>query len=147
MWDKRKPKILIVEDDKNNHQLFHDAYEQVGFEVIICISAERPFVEEVVEQAPDIISMDLMIGKEGVVVERDGFDALKLLKEDNRTRNIPVIIVSNFTNEEKLHKASALGAIDYFNLQGQSITQMAKRFKEYVDAPKKYKPSHPMFRS
>lgn len=142
---KDKPKILIVEDDKHNHPLFRDAYEQAGFEVVIFNLAEGAFVDEVAAVMPDIIHMDLMIGMSGVEVERDGFDALELLKADERTKAIPVIVCSNFTSEEKLAKAYTLGAKDYYNLQGLSITQIAKRFREYVDDPKHYRPSNPYF--
>ena len=95
---------------------------------------------------PDVVSMDLMIGKPGVEFERDGFDAINLLKGDNRTRDIPIFVASNFGSEDKIAEAEALGAIDFYNLQGQPITQIASRLMEYVTDPKNYKPSHPMFR-
>lgn len=144
--NKQKPKILIVEDDTHNHELFREAYENEGFEVLIADTADGNFVEAVLGFMPDIISMDLMIGKKNVVVERDGFQAIDLLKEHNRARQIPIIVVSNFFEESKVKLAEAQGVIDYYNLQGQSITSVAKRFKEYIDDPKKYRPSHPLFR-
>lgn len=140
------PKILIVEDDLNNHPLFKEAFEAVGFEVWISQSAEGDFTTAVADFKPDLISMDLMIGRADAPNMRDGFEAIELLKADDRTKNIPIIVLSNFSGDDKIQRARSLGVVDYYNLQGQSITQVAKRFFEYVKKPRKYKPSHPLFR-
>lgn len=140
------PKILVVEDDANNHPLFESVFSEVGFTVKICSSAEDDFIETVAAFAPDIISMDLMIGSQYREISRDGFQAIALLKTDERTKAIPVMVASNFFQETKVKFARSLGVIDYFNLQGQPLIKMAKRFREYVDDKKHYQPSHPAFR-
>ncbi len=146
MWGTKKPKILIVEDEPANHPLFRKAYEDAGFEVVLTDTAEDDFVSAVAAAAPDVISMDLMIGKPGVEVRRDGFDAISLLKAHPTTKHIPIIVASNFSGEAKLIAAKELGVIDYYNLQGQPITQIARRLKEFVDDKDGYHPSHPLFR-
>ncbi len=146
MWGTKKPKILIVEDEPANHPLFRRAYEDAGFEVVLSDTAEDDFVAAVAAIAPDVISMDLMIGKPGVVVKRDGFDAISLLRAHPTTKHIPIIVASNFSGDEKLIAAKELGVVDYYNLQGQPITHIARRLKEFVDDPRAYHPSHPLFR-
>ena len=144
-FQKESPKVLIVEDDQHNHALFRDAFQEKGFEVIICGTADGDFIAEVVSFGPDIISMDLMIGRADRVVERDGFEAIELLKGDERTKDIPIMVVSNFFQDEKVERAKLLGVLDYFNVQGQTITNIATRFKEFIENPKEYQPSHPSF--
>jgi len=146
MWGNKQPKVLIVEDDATNHPLFTDAFEAAGFKVLIVDHAEEGFVDEVASYEPDVISMDLMIAKTGVENPRDGFYAIDLLKIDDRTKHIPIIVVSNFFEEKKVQFAKEVGAVDYYNLQGQTISKLAEHFKEFVANPKKYKPSHPIFR-
>ena len=102
---KHKPKILIVEDDLNMHPLYTKAFEESGFEVVIFQTADGFFPEDVYNQKPDIISMDLMIGKEGEETERDGFDAIEVLKSDSRTYEIPIIVLSNFYEENRVRRA------------------------------------------
>ena len=143
---QRKPTILIIEDQLNNHQLFIDAFEQAGLEATIRQTADGNFAGEVADLQPDVISMDLMIAKIGKEAERDGFEAIDLLKSDPRTSNIPIIVLTNFFEERNVEKAKELGALDYINLQGLSLPQIAKQFKQYVDSPKHYQPSHPIFR-
>lgn len=145
-WFGGKPKILIVEDQQNNHPLFRDAFTAAGFdEVLICQTAEDDFVGEVVAFEPSVISMDLMIGSENREVKRDGFAAIELLKADERTKDVPIIVLTSFFDDAKVQKAKELGAIDFINLQGQSLPNIAAQFKSYVDDPKHYKPSHSMF--
>ncbi len=142
MWMSRnkQPKILIVEDDVNNHPVYRDAFTNAGFVVMISDTADGDFVSSVTGFAPDLISMDLMIGKHGQPAERDGFDAITLLKQDERTANIPIIILTNFFQEANLSRAHELGVVDYVTIQGQTITQIAKRFRQYADNPKRYMP-------
>lgn len=145
MFKDKTPKILIIEDDGNNHPLYRKAFEEAGFEVLISDNADGNFADGVVALAPDIISMDLMIGKAGKAAERDGFEAIEALKSDERTKEIPIMVASNFFQEEKIARARELGVNDYFNLQGHALSEIAGRFMEYVAEPKKYSPSHPTF--
>lgn len=144
---KHTPKILIVEDNINNHLLYRDAFEKAGFNVVFTQNADGSFATAVHQLAPDIISMDLMIGKNGAVVERDGFGAIELLKADPRTRNIPIIVLTNFSAEDKAEHAKELGAIDFISLAGQTITKIPEHFLRCVTQGKHYKASHALFRN
>ena len=143
---KHNPKILIVEDNKSNHQLYRDVFEQNGFEVTIRENADGAFVDEVDALRPDIISMDLMMGKDGTATERDGFQAIEVLKFDSRTKKIPVIVLTNFSEETKIQQAKELGAVDFISVPGQTIQKIPEHFMRYLENPKRYKSSHPIFR-
>ena len=147
MWGKdKKPKILMVEDDLNNHDLFRKAFEESGFEVMICQTADGFFIHEVSQFQPDIISMDLMIGKDGKAAKKDGFEAIEELKYDQRTSKIPIMVLSNFFQDNQIKRSKILGAVDFINVQGQTLQKTAALFLLYLDNPRKYKPSHPFFR-
>lgn len=142
-----KKKIFMVEDELNNHQLYRDIFGTSGFEVVIRKSADGNFVNEVADYQPDIISMDLMIGKEDKVPERDGFEAIALLKTDPRTKAIPVIVLSNFFQDEKVQRAKELGAVDFLNIQGQTVSKIPEHYTRCVADPQNYRSSHPAFRT
>ncbi len=146
MGQTKQPKILIVEDNVHNHDLYKDAFERVGFEVVITPNADGYFIDMVNELRPDIISMDLMIGNSGSVAEREGLEAIELLKGDLRTHEIPIIVLSNFFEEGKVRKAKELGAVDYINLGGHSMAKIPEYYKVYLDDPKHYKPVHPLMK-
>jgi CheY-like chemotaxis protein len=145
MFEKNAPKILIVEDNASNHSLFTTAFEAGGFSVTITPYVDEKFIDDVVGIEPDIISMDIMMAAPGIELVHDGLSAIALLKADERTRNIPIMILSNFFEESKVERAKREGADDYINLQGHSITSIPKIFKRYLDNPKKYRPVHPIF--
>lgn len=147
MYMRRQPRILIVEDDPNNHPLYREVFERAGFHVLVSDNADGDFTNAVTTYAPDIISMDLMMGKQGVATLRDGFAAIELLKSTAATKNIPVIVVTNFFEEEKVRRAKALGAVDFINVPGQTILRLPEPFQKYLDHPRRYIPVHPLFRA
>jgi len=139
-------KILMVEDNRNNHLLYRKAFEDGGFEVMICEDADGDFVGRVLDFKPDIISMDIMIGQSDRLAERDGFAAIELLKSDKRTADLPIIVLTNFFNDEKINRAKELGAIDYINVPGQTLKELPKHFHDYIDNPRQFVPIQPAFR-
>jgi CheY-like chemotaxis protein len=146
MFEKHPPKILMVEDNVSNYQLFTTAFEAAGFSVTICPYVDTTFVDDVAGIQPDIISMDIMIPGVGIELPYEGLSAIGLLKADARTRDIPVIVLTTFFEETKVERAKQEGAVDFINLQGQSITTIPKIFKRYLKDPKHYLPNHPLFR-
>jgi CheY-like chemotaxis protein len=146
MKPKPKPKILIIEDNKYNHDLYREVFERAGFEVVIHENADGFFPETVNEIKPDIISMDLMMGKDGVATERDGFESIEMLKSDLRTHDIPVIVLTSFFEESKVLRAKKLGAVDFISFAGQTPSKIPDHYLRYLKDPKHYKPSHPLFK-
>lgn len=141
-----KPRILIVEDDPYTLDLYKESFTKAGFDVIPTGDADGYFLEMVIEQNPDIISMDIMIGKDGKPGERNGLEALKLLKGDLRTYEIPVMILSHFFEEEKVNEAKALGAVDYLNAAAYTPSNIPEHYLNYLKHKKRYRPTHPTFR-
>lgn len=145
MFRKKVPKILIVEDSVNNHELFTTAFEAGGFSVTITPYVDETFIQDVVGIKPDIISMDIMMAAPGIELEHDGLSATELLKSNEETKHIPVIILTNFFEETKVQRAKRAGAVDFINLQGHSISTIPRIFKRYLENPKHYNPIHPEF--
>jgi CheY-like chemotaxis protein len=146
MFGKQQPKIFIVEDNDNNHPLFSNVFAAAGFQVAITPYVDERFIEDVVAIKPDIISMDIMLASPHGEFVKDGLSAIALLKSDERTQDIPVMVLTNFFEETKVERAKQAGAVDFINLQGHSISTIPKIFKHYLDKPKDYVPVHPFFR-
>ncbi len=144
--EKNKPKILIIEDNKHNHQLYRDVFEQAGFDVVIGDNADGLLPEAVSALAPSIISMDLMLAKGGVAAERDGFDAIEKLKTNPQTKHIPIIVLTNFSEESKVWRARELGAADFITVAGVPIQKIPQYYLKCLNEGEKYKPTHPIFR-
>jgi CheY-like chemotaxis protein len=81
------PLVLVVDDEPDVRSLMRDVLQASGFRVI-----EAGRVLEGVELArqrhPDVITMDLMLP------DLDGFEAIRLLREQPETRDTPVVVLS-----------------------------------------------------
>lgn len=99
-------KVLIVEDDEFLRSLTAKRLEKDGYEVAIAVDGESAN-GIAVENKPDLILLDLLLP--GV----DGFEVLKKLREDEVTKNTPVIVFSNLGQREDIEKAKGLGANDF----------------------------------
>ena len=80
-------KILAVDDEKHILRLVQINLEKAGYEVVTG-SNGREALEKVRSEKPELIVMDVMMP------EMDGFEALKQLKADPETADIPVIMLT-----------------------------------------------------
>ena len=100
------PTVLLIDDSEFVHRLL-DA--RLRSESIILKSAEdgKRGIEMAIEQLPALILLDLDMPV------MDGFETLRLLKEETRTRDIPVIVLSGMNSSQDKVAAFDLGAIDF----------------------------------
>jgi DNA-binding response OmpR family regulator len=100
------PKILIVDDDVAITELMKTLVTMEGYEPItVNNSMEAMDIAKSVE--PDLITLDLMMP--GL----SGFELCKLLREDPRFNDTPIVIVSAKDDPESKDKALKAGAKDY----------------------------------
>lgn len=123
----RKYKIMYFEDDASHSGLYGTKLKIEGFEVTVYESPTSDPVGAVIKERPDLIMMDL------IMPVMDGFDAIKLLKQDERTKNIPIIILSNLGQRDEVEKGLALGAADYFVKVHYTPNDLIEKIKYHLD--------------
>ena len=101
------PKILIVDDEESIRRVLSRLLRNEGYEVIEAING-REGVEYANRENPDVIIMDLQMP------ELDGIAACKKLKEAEKTRNIPVLVITTVTGQGKMDAINA-GVDDFVN--------------------------------
>ena len=99
-------KILIIDDEKDIIEVFKIALTQGGFEVEIAGDA-RDGLTSAKEQNFDLFILDQMLP------DLSGNEILRILKNDEKTKNIPVTMLSNFGHDDLIKGALNEGAIDY----------------------------------
>ncbi len=97
-----KKKILLVEDDKFLIRTYGFKLEDSGYEILRLEDGIKVF-SLAKEKSPDLIILDI------IMPNKNGFDALRELKADKDTKNIPVIIVSNLSQQKDIDEGMALG--------------------------------------
>ena len=82
--------ILIVDDNENNRKLARDVLEFAGFSTVEATGGVEA-VALTLEHRPDLVLMDIRMP------DLTGTEALKLLREDSRTAEIPIVALTSST--------------------------------------------------
>jgi Response regulators consisting of a CheY-like receiver domain and a winged-helix DNA-binding domain len=98
--------ILIVEDEEEIQELLHYNLSKDGFRSVSVLSGEDA-IKKVRAEHYDCILLDLMLPG------MDGLDVCRALKKDEKTRSIPVIMLTAKGEEPDIVTGLELGADDY----------------------------------
>jgi DNA-binding response OmpR family regulator len=118
-------KILIIEDDRYISKMYQLKLSLDGFDVQLAENG-RQGVEKVKDFHPDIILLDILMP------ELDGFEVLKMVKGDEDTKNIPVLIMSNLGQEDHIEKGMSLGALGYIVKSQYTPSRVVEKIKEVL---------------
>jgi len=87
MTEPKRPLVLVVEDYQDAREMYAAYLQFAGFRVAEATNGLEA-IEQSLELRPDIILMDLALPKV------DGWEATRRLKEDERTRHIPIVALT-----------------------------------------------------
>jgi putative two-component system response regulator len=104
--DNSQVTVLIVDDTPQNLSVLGELL-QPFYRVRAANSGERALAIARSESHPDIILLDVMMP------EIDGYEVIRQLKQDEATRDIPVIFITALTDSTDEQRGLALGAVDY----------------------------------
>lgn len=98
--------IYIVEDDVNIREIEGYALKNSGFDVK-CFEHSSEFYKALKKEVPELILLDIMLPNE------DGLTILEKLRNDKKTKYVPIMMVTAKTTEMDKVKGLDLGADDY----------------------------------
>ncbi len=119
--------ILVVDDQTNVRNILEFNLKRRGFDILAAQDGLAAITFALNNQ-PDLILLDIMMP--GI----DGFQVMEKLKGDERTANIPILIVSAKGTEEDILRAMKLGAKDYIVKPFNLDQLMQKTFKLLKDS-------------
>ncbi len=99
-------KILLIEDDPFLLSMYSSKFELENFNIVCADDGLKGLAMSKTEN-PDIILLDIMLPK------INGFEVLKKIKENDGTKNIPVILLTNLNQKDEYELGMSLGAADY----------------------------------
>lgn len=117
-----KKRILIVEDDPPMMEALTDKLGREGFEVLDARNGEDGLSRSLADK-PDLILLDIILPK------MDGITMLKKLREDEAGKKIPVIILTNLSDSERVMEATKNGAFDYLVKAEWRLEDVIKKVK------------------
>jgi putative two-component system response regulator len=132
----KKPKILVVDDEDRNLRLLEAILLPLGYEVILAQDGEEA-LKKVRERPPDVILLDIMMPG------MDGFEVARLLKEEEDTRIIPIVMVTALREVGDRVKALEIGVDDFINKPVENTELRARvqsllKVKAYNDHMRDY---------
>src|SRR5436189_165602 len=101
-------RVLVADDDASLVQTLTWILKENGYEVAVCPGGEGLFAK-LEEIKPALLLLDIMMPKV------DGLQLLERLKQDERYRDLPVLMVSSMLPEEATVRALGLGAADFIS--------------------------------
>lgn len=101
-------RILVVEDNPLNLKLVRDVLTASGYEVVEAQTGEAG-VSLAADCAPDLVLMDLQLP--GI----DGYEALRLIREDPRIAEVPIVALTAFAMREDRERTARAGFDGYLS--------------------------------
>jgi len=111
--------ILVVDDEKLNIELASIYLKEEGYKISFALNALGA-IESVKKFEIDLILLDINMP------QTDGFEVCEMLKDDNSTKDIPVIFLTAQTDITYISKAFEVGGADYISKPFNSIELKAR---------------------
>jgi len=99
-------KILLVEDNEDNRDMLSRRLERKGFFVSLAVDGQDG-VNKAIEDMPDLILMDMSLPI------MDGWEATQSIKNNPKTKSIPIIALTAHAMSSDREKAMEAGCDDY----------------------------------
>ena len=118
-------KILVIEDEKPIADAMQVGLSEVGYEVSVAYDGEDG-LKQAKELIPDLILLDLLLPK------KDGITVLNELRQDEKTKSVPVMILSQLSDTGKISEGVALGVVGYLVKVDFSLAEVVEKIKEVL---------------
>jgi len=104
MSDKKT--ILLVEDDVFVSDIYQTKISSEGYEVILAENGLEA-IKKLEKSIPDLILLDI------IMPYMDGMETLRKIKSEEKWIKIPIILLTNLSDKEKIEEALGVGADDF----------------------------------
>lgn len=123
-------KVLHFEDDELLSSMYAVKFKQYGLDYVTYENPSNDPVDIVLREHPDLIIMSV------IMPVKDGFLATSMLKQDERTKHIPLVFLTNLGQREDIAKGRGLGAVDYWVMAAHTPTDIVEKSRQILGLPK-----------
>ncbi len=112
-------KILFIEDEAAMQKAVSEFLGAKGYHVVSALDGELG-VNMAKNSSPDLILLDIILPK------KNGFDVLRDLKSDEKTKSIPVIVLTNLSQMDDVSQMMDMGVTTYLVKNDQSLQDILR---------------------
>ena len=120
-------KILFIEDEAVMQKAVSEFLGAKGYEVISALDGELG-INMAKNSSPDLILLDIVLPK------KSGFDVLRDLKNDEKTKSVPVIVLTNLSQMDDVSKMMDMGITTYLVKSDQSLQDILRVIDQTLGA-------------
>ena len=102
----RNPVILCVDDEEANLKLLENILVPRGY-TVVCAASGKDALLKIKSQTIDLVLLDVIMS------EMDGFEVCRQIKEDQKLRNIPIIMITALTAKQDRIRGIEAGAEEF----------------------------------
>jgi CheY-like chemotaxis protein len=117
--------VLIIEDDPLVSRMYQTVFEFEGFDVELARNGEEG-LEKLKKNKPKMVLLDVMMPK------MSGIEVLQEMKADPKTKNIPVVVLTNLSGDKDAEKALELGAVKFIVKSKNRPKQIVAQIREIL---------------
>lgn len=128
--DTETATVIIIDDEESVRDTFEALLRKENYRIIKCATSEEGLAK-VKETMPDVILLDLMMPG------MNGFELAKILKNDDKYRHIPIILITGLASKENLAKGLEAGADDFLGKPVHGI-ELKARIKSMLRIKRQY---------
>lgn len=129
--------ILIVEDTELLRRIYTDKLSQEGYAVLQAADGLEA-LNTLRNESVDLVLLDL------VMPRMSGLEALESMKSDPRTKDIPVIILSNLGQESDMERGMSMGAADYLIKNSAKPADVSAKIRRTLDRLSRMQATQPV---
>ena len=123
---EEKKKVLLVEDDPFIRDIYHVKFSQDGFEVSM-VNNGMEALKKMEEFVPDIILLDI------IMPYMDGIETLKNIRSKDEWKKIPVIMLTNISEKERITESEDYGISDYIIKSHFTPSEVVQKVKTLLN--------------
>jgi twitching motility two-component system response regulator PilH len=116
-------KVMVVDDAYSELKLMESILKSAGYEVVSLMDGDA-LEDKLSTERPDVLLLDIVMPK------RNGYEILRALRKDARTKTTPVVLVSSKNQESDRAWGKRQGADEYLGkpFTSDQLLTMVKRF-------------------
>lgn len=119
--------IVLVEDDSFISGMYQTKLNSIGYTVEVIEDGEAAAARLAQDPLPDLVLLDIVLPK------KDGFEILEELRGNERTKSLPVILLTNLGQKPDVERGVKLGADDYIIKAHYTPTEVVEKISKVLE--------------